>query len=181
MKRQVITLKYFKELIKEGRMLVLLDDLIIDIKNYIPNHPGGKKVLLGNIGRDISKFFYGGYQYENLNQVDDTHTHSSDAKALALELVIGVLEKSFPSETKVKLKNISEKVGMLTKTFTFESESKREGLQTYYSDLSMMGKHFLVYHPQKKNIKRHYTICNSLEPEMYSYYLRLIVNFVQFQ
>ena len=52
-------------MIAEGRQLVLLDDLIIDIKNYALNHPGGKKVLVGNIGRDISKFFYGGYQYEN--------------------------------------------------------------------------------------------------------------------
>jgi cytochrome b involved in lipid metabolism len=29
------------------------------------NHPGGKFVVEANIGRDISKFFYGGYSMEN--------------------------------------------------------------------------------------------------------------------
>jgi len=38
-----------------------LDDLIIDIINYLGNHPGGKRVMTANIGRDVTKFFYGGY------------------------------------------------------------------------------------------------------------------------
>jgi cytochrome b involved in lipid metabolism len=42
-----------------------LDDLILDISKYQFYHPGGAFLLKYNIGRDISKFFYGGYQLEN--------------------------------------------------------------------------------------------------------------------
>jgi cytochrome b involved in lipid metabolism len=48
-------------LLLKGEKLVILDDLIIDVSKYIPTHPGGEEVLITNIGRDISKFFYGGY------------------------------------------------------------------------------------------------------------------------
>ena len=40
---------------------MILDDLVLDIENYMDNHPGGRFLLEHNIGRDISKFFYGGY------------------------------------------------------------------------------------------------------------------------
>ena len=51
----------FKSLLNEGRKLVILDDLVIDVKSYMVNHPGGSRYLFENIGRDVSKFFYGGY------------------------------------------------------------------------------------------------------------------------
>jgi cytochrome b involved in lipid metabolism len=44
-----------------GDKLVILDDLIIDVSKYTQTHPGGEEVITSNIGRDISKFFYGGY------------------------------------------------------------------------------------------------------------------------
>lgn len=72
----------FKELVAAGRQLVILDDMVLDIKNYVLNHPGGQKVLTGNIGRDISKYFYGAYQYENINKANDTYNHSSAAIAI---------------------------------------------------------------------------------------------------
>ena len=40
---------------------MLLDDLVLDVTDYMFNHPGGKFLLEHNIGRDVSKFFYGGY------------------------------------------------------------------------------------------------------------------------
>lgn len=43
----------------------------------------------------------------------------------------------------------------------------------------MIGKHFLVYNMKKKGVKRHYTICNSLKPDVYEYYLKLVETFKQ--
>jgi cytochrome b involved in lipid metabolism len=54
---------------------VLLDDLVLDIGKYIKSHPGGKKLLEYNVGRDVSKFFYGGYAGFH----SYTYTHSKAA------------------------------------------------------------------------------------------------------
>ena len=40
---------------------MIFDDLIIDVSYIASAHPGGEEVITTNIGRDISKFFYGGY------------------------------------------------------------------------------------------------------------------------
>jgi len=57
----------FKELVfVEKRNLLLLDNQILDFKDYARFHPGGKFVLYKNVGRDISKFFYGSYKLVNL-------------------------------------------------------------------------------------------------------------------
>lgn len=50
--------------IRQGEALIVLDDLILDVSEYQFYHPGGKFVIEQNIGRDISKFFYGGYAQE---------------------------------------------------------------------------------------------------------------------
>lgn len=51
--------------VKTGRNLVLMDNLVLDFTDYKYFHPGGKFVLTKCIGRDISKFFYGGYTLVN--------------------------------------------------------------------------------------------------------------------
>jgi hypothetical protein len=56
--------KEFNELVNQGRKLMILDELVLDVENYISWHPGGKFLLSHNVGRDISKFFYGGYNLE---------------------------------------------------------------------------------------------------------------------
>jgi cytochrome b involved in lipid metabolism len=38
--------------------------MVLDIETYMAEHPGGKFSIEHNIGRDISKFFYGGYSLE---------------------------------------------------------------------------------------------------------------------
>ena len=57
----IMTLEEFKKQVKIGRKLVILDDLVLDVSSYLYNHPGGQFLISHNIGRDISKFFYGGY------------------------------------------------------------------------------------------------------------------------
>ncbi len=57
--------KDFFQQIKFGAQYVILDDLVIDVKDFQFQHPGSKFVIQQNIGRDISKFFYGGYSMED--------------------------------------------------------------------------------------------------------------------
>ena len=69
--------------------------MVIDVTNYVHNHPGGQFVLQQNIGRDISKFFYGGYSLEdNMGSSPARgYTHSNYAKLVVQDLVKGVYEK----------------------------------------------------------------------------------------
>ena len=71
--------------------LVLLDDLVLDVKSFIGSHPGGKFFLKHNIGKDISKFFYGGYSMEgNLGKKPASgHAHSNYARKIVNDLAIG--------------------------------------------------------------------------------------------
>lgn len=43
---------------------MLIDNLVIDVKDFINVHPGGRFVIRHNVGTDISKFFFGGYALE---------------------------------------------------------------------------------------------------------------------
>ena len=57
----IITIPKFSKRVKAGERLVILDDLVLDVTKYMYAHPGGRYLLEANIGRDVSKFFYGGY------------------------------------------------------------------------------------------------------------------------
>lgn len=59
-----------------GQKLVILDNLILDSNGYERIHPGGKFTLIKNFGRDISKFFYGGYVLVNGKGSYGVHSHS---------------------------------------------------------------------------------------------------------
>ena len=67
-----------------------MDDLIIDIRNYQKSHPGGQDLLSMNIGRDISKYFYGGYAGKGKY----AYSHSEKALAVLNTLAIGRLHTS---------------------------------------------------------------------------------------
>jgi cytochrome b involved in lipid metabolism len=71
--------------------LVVIDDLILDVSHFMMNHPGGKFLIQFNIGRDISKFFYGGYVLEATSSMRP-HTHSNVARSIVNTLVIARLE-----------------------------------------------------------------------------------------
>ena len=67
---------------------MILDDMVLDVSDFIFNHPGGKFSLDHNIGKDISKFFYGGYSLENKGRLAP-YTHSNDARIAVNYLIIG--------------------------------------------------------------------------------------------
>ena len=56
------------EQIKQGRKLFVLNEFVLDVTDFVASHPGGRFVIETNVGRDISKFFYGGYCLEGNTQ-----------------------------------------------------------------------------------------------------------------
>ena len=81
-------------MVANGQKLVILDDLILDISQFMFEHPGGTFSISHNIGKDISKFFYGGYSLENIGDKKvENHKHSEYARKIIPELITGRLEK----------------------------------------------------------------------------------------
>lgn len=75
---------------KAGRFLVILNEMVLDLGDYLKHHPGGRFVLVANRGCDISKFFYGGYSLEDNDQSVKGHNHSNYAKLICNSLVVAV-------------------------------------------------------------------------------------------
>ena len=98
---------------------MVVDDLVLDISKFKLSHPGGKFVLEYNVGRDVSKFFYGGYILETSNGIKP-HTHSNSARYIVNSLAIARLEEKAKSFA-ARIVSSSE-VGKNTNCFTFRAE-----------------------------------------------------------
>ena len=59
-----VTQTEFRERISRGEKLVILDEFVVDVGEFMSKHPGGQFLIEHNIGRDISKYFYGGYSMD---------------------------------------------------------------------------------------------------------------------
>ena len=60
-----------------------------------------------------------------------------------------------------------------TFTFTHRDHKHVNNLRKWYSDLRMIGRHFLVSSKRHPKIKRHYTICSCMRPELMKELLKL--------
>lgn len=67
--------------LQDGRKLVILNDFVLDISAYQFKHPGGKFLLSNNVGKDISKFFFGGQSMDNYKGSKPCN-HSSISKSI---------------------------------------------------------------------------------------------------
>ena len=71
-------------MLRQGQELCVLDDLILDVSSFQNYHPGGRFVVNHNVGRDISKYFHGGYSLENLGRAKcKSYLHSTEAIRVA--------------------------------------------------------------------------------------------------
>jgi hypothetical protein len=90
-----ITEKEFDARIENGEKLWILDELVLDVSQYVHQHPGGAFLLNHTVGRDISKFFYGGYALDGNNsdpkQRNTRNTHSNQARKVLNRHIVGVL------------------------------------------------------------------------------------------
>jgi len=64
--------------------------MVLDVKDFINHHPGGRFVLTHNIGRDISKFFYGGYSLEGNSGADPKpgYNHSNYSRMIVNKIIV---------------------------------------------------------------------------------------------
>ena len=72
--------------------MVVLDDLVLDVTKFSNSHPGGRFLIEKNRGKDISKFFHGGYNYEPMDGGWE-HTHSNYARLIVNDLIVARLEQ----------------------------------------------------------------------------------------
>lgn len=147
---------------------MILDNLVLDMKDYCKFHPGGKFSIDGNYGRDVSKYFYGGYSMENIADKPKTHAHSNQARAVVNRFAIATLEdcvKVQQPETKI---STVTKVNDTTATYTFTSSTGNPVLnwRRYYMNMDFLGKHFMVSSliNNKLKVARHYTVCHAMVP-----------------
>lgn len=145
---------------------VLSNTCLPPIGYYDHWHPGGKFTLKKNFGRDISKFFYGGYKLVN-TQEEEMRNHSQSALIIANSMIIANLEsQSLVRPIKCKVQNVFA-VNKIANCFQLAATESQPNWKHFYQT-DMIGRHFVVYSKSKVHFKRQYTICNCIVPEVYS-------------
>ena len=93
--QEIIDEKTFENRVSAGEKLVILDNMVLDISSFAYNHPGGAFLLEYNVGRDISKFFYGSYALDGNNSLpgmpNQKHAHSNISRIWANKLAVATL------------------------------------------------------------------------------------------
>ena len=82
---RLISLNEFKRRVGREK-LVVFDDFVLEVASYMDSHPGGKYLLEANIGRDISKFFYGAYALNKSFAAFNHHSNSNYALLNSLRI-----------------------------------------------------------------------------------------------
>ena len=149
---------------------------------YADEHPGGKFLITHNTGRDISKFFFGGYSLEdNLSgpKPAQGHTHSAYARMIVNNLAVARYSPGTTCSTTIC--NVVEaectNVNASTKTMVLQNVDKQyvTNFKEHFTDSDCLTKHFRISSLEgSKSISRHYTICSAMEPSMYKAYLKAL-------
>lgn len=175
-----MTRQEFNEEIAKGTRLVLIDDIVLDVGDFVDQHPGGRFLISHNIGRDISKFFYGGYSLEdNLSGSGPAqgHAHSTYARKIVNNLAIARYQPEIEvNTTSCRVRNdLCSQVNRDVKTIVLESVEKKGNVtnfKSYFNNWEYLGQHFLVRSGTGiSSITRHYTICNAMRPDIYQAYI----------
>ena len=126
----------FENLVKKGKKIAILDKYVVDFTQYEQFHPGGANFLKLNAGRDISKFFYGGYVMQSQLGMKP-HTHSNIARKIVNDLIIAKLDFEVPTTNATILATYD--VNKATKTFVFKPDKEVQS-----KSFNNYGKHYLV-------------------------------------
>ncbi len=152
-----MTREDFDSRVRGGEHLVILDDMVLDVSNFRADHPGGQFLIDFHIGRDVSKFFYGGYVLENQSGMTP-YTHSNVARSIVNRIAIAKLIQS--SETFQGAITSKNDVNKTTKVFTFSITSPSEANYRVPPSTSIenFGKHYLFRSINNPKVRRHYTV-----------------------
>lgn len=164
-----MSVEQFEEELEKGKMLVILDDLILDVSQFYKCHPGGKFVIEHTVGTDIAKFFYGGYSLEDnmLPKPAFGFRHSNYARIIANDLAVARLDcvESGAVVSKCRLRwDKDNVVNKLTRSFFFETLDKEpvHNYKNYYPGIKYLTRHFWLRSMDQPLVKRHYTTCNAM-------------------
>jgi len=83
-----ITTAEFNDKVKDGRKLVIVDNGVFDVADYLPMHPGGFYILSGVVGKDVTQQFKG----VPLPETGDQHLHTYRARAMLDKMRLGTLK-----------------------------------------------------------------------------------------
>jgi cytochrome b involved in lipid metabolism len=138
-----VTREEFAQRVDEGEELVILDDLILDVSEFKAAHPGGRFLIEHNVGRDISKYFYGGYTLEQEGAMKPK-THTNAARSIVNHLVVGrLIGKAHVFNARI---TASQVINHFSKTFIMRVDNGHsQGWRQHAStDLEGFGRHILV-------------------------------------
>jgi len=85
----IMTREEMQNRVAAGEMLVMLDGLVHDVKNFIHEHPGGRQTLANLIGKDASRLFSG----QVADQHNKQHAHSNNARDYLRGMRIAILSQ----------------------------------------------------------------------------------------
>jgi cytochrome b involved in lipid metabolism len=188
----------FDKRVAQGEKLVILDALVIDVESFLNHHPGGRFLVDNNIGRDISKFFHGGYSMENVDRVH-CYDHTNDARVMCLKLAVGRLRNPYEERKVFKQVGVDRYANMNKTTATYkwasEEPSKYTGIVAPCSliDVSLIAKHYMIkvtshsciglrtspigtFDHTLRGMKRHYTECFAMRKDIYENLMALSQN-----
>ena len=82
-------------------------------------------------------------------------------------MIVGYMDGQENVEDVVTTIACKYNVNEATATFVMKDASNRVRLnwRNWFSDVQMIGKHFLLYSQAVRDVKRHYTICNVMIPD----------------
>ena len=116
-------------------------------------------MLEKNLGRDIAKYYDGGYTMENSNGQKPIR-HSYQARIIINQLTVAYLNNRAPSfEVTV---DSQHKLNSHSSVFVFKAAKVIPGVKSYYSDFSLIVRHYLLTTLKYPGLRRYYTTCNCM-------------------
>lgn len=92
------TFEDYKEAARKGMPIILIEDKVIDLKNFFEKHPATKMPWEGLYGKEVGRYFYGNYAYEGFK-----HPHSFRAFELLSKYQIGIIPITYSYKTFIGL------------------------------------------------------------------------------
>lgn len=148
---KIYTEEEFEKEIKDGKQYVIVDDLVVDIGPYAYAHPGGAFLIEYNIGRDVSKFIFGSFaldqNHNDPKAPNNRWNHSNMARKIINRHAIGAMIRTNTACGTFKICHQEiHYVNDFTRCFPFKSMYGQvlPGVQNFYDDLAIMGKHYHI-------------------------------------
>jgi len=82
-----MTWEEFQTQTSQGKQLVVIDNIVHDVSEFVHDHPGGRQTLLNHVGTDATVFFEGQDGYQK-------HAHSKEARKYLFAMRVAKLKSN---------------------------------------------------------------------------------------